>query len=53
MTHNLSNLPEAYEKIVENIEDNLDNNNDLLTINSIREKLLVKYNQMKNIIINE
>ena len=46
MTHILSNLPEEYDNNVENIEYELDDEDDLLTIKIIREKLLKKYDRM-------
>ena len=46
MTHILSNLPKAYEIIVENIEDELYDNVSPLTIKNIHEYLSVKYNQI-------
>ena len=39
MTHILSNLPKEYENIVENLEDELDDNIDMLTIKIIQDKL--------------
>ena len=46
MTHILSNLPEEYENIVENLEDKLDENIDMLPIKRIQDKLSAKYNRM-------
>ena len=46
MTHIISNLPEEYENIVENLEDKLHNDIAMLTIERIQEKLPAKYNQM-------
>ena len=45
-THILSNLPEAYDNIIENLEDELDNDNYHLAIKRISDKLLDKYDQM-------
>ena len=46
MTHILSNFHEAYEKFIENLEDELDDADDPLTIDRIRDKLLEKYHRM-------
>ena len=46
MTHILSNLPEAYHNIVETLEENLDDDNDTITIERILDKISVKYHQM-------
>ena len=46
MTHILSNFHEAYEKFIENLEDELDDAEDSLTIDRIRDKLLEKYHRM-------
>ena len=43
MTHILSNLTEEYNNTIENIEDELDDNIDMLTIKIIRDKLSSKY----------
>ena len=45
MTHIMSNLPEEYKKIVENLEDEVDDNIYPLTIERICDKLLSKYDQ--------
>ena len=45
MTYIISNFPEAYDNIVENIEEEMDDDNDPLTIKSICDKLLEKYDQ--------
>ena len=42
MAHILSNLPEEYENIVENVEDSLDDDIDLLTIKIILDKILAR-----------
>ena len=42
----LSNLPEEYQTIVEILEDKLDDDSDFITIERIREKILVKYDQI-------
>ena len=42
----LSNLPEEYHTIVENLEDELDDKDGLLTIQRIRDKLLVNFDQI-------
>ena len=46
MNRILSNLPKAYQKILEILERYLDYYYESLTIERIRDKLLVKYNQM-------
>ena len=46
MTRMLLNLPEEYQTIVEIIEDYLDDKNNPLTIERIRDKILVKFDQM-------
>ena len=46
MTHILSNLPGEYENTVENIEDELDDNIDMLTIKIFWDKLSAKYARM-------
>ena len=46
MTHILSKLTEEYKNIVENIQDYLDEDIDPLTIERIRDKLSVEYDQM-------
>ena len=46
MTHILSNLPEEYQAIVEILEDDLDDEDDPLTIERIPDKILVKFDQM-------
>ena len=45
MTHIMSNIPEEYKKIVENLEDEVDDNIYPLTIERICDKLLSKYDQ--------
>ena len=42
MNHILSDLPESYKKIVENIEDNLYEKYNLITTNRVFENLSVK-----------
>ena len=49
MTHILSNLPEAYQNIKEALEYKLYNDENTLTNEKIRDKLLVKYDQMNNL----
>ena len=44
--HVLSNLPEEYENIVENLEEKLDDNIDMLTIQIIWDTLSAKYDIM-------
>ena len=46
MTHILSNLPEAYKNIIENLEEKLDDGRNTLTIDIIHYKLSEKYDQM-------
>ena len=46
MTHIIYKLPEAWDNNVENIEYKLDDDIDLLAIERIRDKLLVKYSQI-------
>ena len=46
MTHIISNLPEEYENIVENLEDELDDDIAMLNIKIIWDKLSAKYNRM-------
>ena len=46
MTHILSNLPEEYENIFENLEKELDYYIDMLTIKIIWDKLSAKYDSM-------
>ena len=46
MYHILSNLPEEYQTIVEIIEEKLDNDSYFITIEKIRDRILVKYDQM-------
>ena len=46
MTHILSNLPEEYQTIVKVLEDEVDDDNDPLTIERIHDKLLVRFDQM-------
>ena len=46
MTHILSNLTEEYENIVETLEEELDNDIDMLTIERILDKISSKYNIM-------
>ena len=43
MTHILLKIPEEYQNIVEIIEEKLDGYDNPLTIESIHNKLLVKY----------
>ena len=43
MSHILSNLPEEYQTIVEILEYKLDDDSDFITIERIRDKILVKY----------
>ena len=45
MSHILSNLPEEYQTIVEILEDKLDDDSDFITIERIRDNILVKYYQ--------
>ena len=45
MSHILSNLPEEYQTIVEILEDKLDDDSDFITIQRIRDNILVKYHQ--------
>ena len=45
MTHILLNLTEAYENIVENLEDEMDDKYYPPTIKNICDKLSVKYDQ--------
>ena len=45
MSHKLSNLPEEYQTIVEILEYKLDDDSDFITIQRIRDKILVKYDQ--------
>ena len=45
MSHILSNLPEEYQTIVEIIGDKLDDDSDFITIERIRDKILVKYDR--------
>ena len=45
MSHIQSNLPEEYQTIVEIIEDKLDDDSDFITIERIRDNILVKYDQ--------
>ena len=47
MTHVLLNLPEEYQTIVEILEDKLNDKDDPLTIESISDNILVKFDQMK------
>ena len=46
MTHILYILPEEYKNIVENLEDSLDDDVDMIMIETIWEKLSSKYNIM-------
>ena len=46
MTHILSNLPEEYNKIIENIEDGLDYDIDPLAIKRICDKISERFYQM-------
>ena len=46
MTYILSNLPEEYEKIIENLEDELDDDIDMFTIKNIWDKLSANYNRV-------
>ena len=43
MTCILSNLPEEYQTIVEIIEEKIDYENNPITTEKIRDKLLIKY----------
>ena len=43
MTHIMSNLPEEYKNMVENLEDELDDEIDMFAIEIIRDKLWAKY----------
>ena len=45
MSHILSDLPEEYQTILEIIEDKLDDDSEFITIERIRDKILVKYYQ--------
>ena len=46
ITHILLNLPEEYQTIVEILEEKLDDKDDPLTIERIRDKFLVKFDQV-------
>ena len=46
MTHVLLKLPEEYQTIVEILEKKIDDEENPLTIERIRDKLLVKYDLM-------
>ena len=46
MIHIISNLPEEYQTIVEILEDKWDDASDFITIERVRDKILVKYDQM-------
>ena len=46
MIHILSNISEEYENIVENLEDELDKDIDMLTIEIIQDVLSAKYDKM-------
>ena len=46
VTHILSNLPKEYQIIVEIIEDKLDDEENLLTIDRICENIPVKFDRM-------
>ena len=45
MSHILSDLPEEYQTILEIIEDKLDNDSEFITIERVRDKILVKYDR--------
>ena len=46
MTRILANLPEEYQNIVKILEDELDDDDNPLIIERIRDKLLVKWDQI-------
>ena len=46
MAQILSNLPEEYKDIVENLEDRLNDNIDMLTIKIFWDNLSANYNRM-------
>ena len=46
ISHILSNLLEEYQTIVENLEENLYDDSDFITIEIFCDKILVKYEQM-------
>ena len=46
MTHILSNLPEEYQTMVKILKDKLDDNDEYLNIERIRDKLLVNFDRM-------
>ena len=46
MTQMLSNLPEAYKNLIENLYHKLDGEDDTLTIESNYDKLLDNYNRI-------
>ena len=46
-SHILSNLPEEYQTIVEFLDEKLYDESDFITIQSIRDKILVRYDLMK------
>ena len=46
MTHILTNLPEEYKNIFENLEEKLDDKNNMFTVERIRDNLSAKYNRM-------
>ena len=46
MSHILSNLPEEYQTIEEILEDKLDDDSEFITIERIRDNILVKYDQI-------
>ena len=46
MAHILSNLPEAYNNMLGNLDENLDDNKDPLNIKRICDKILKKYDQI-------
>ena len=48
MSHILSNLPEEYQTIKEILEDKLDYNSEFITIERIRDNILVNYDQITN-----
>ena len=46
ITHIILNLPEEYQTIVEILEEKLDYEYNTSTLDKIRDKISVKYNQM-------
>ena len=53
MSHILSNLPEEYQTIIEILEDKLDYDSDFITIERIRDKIFLKYEQINKKIKNK